>query len=211
MAANTILKYLGVATKVLVVLFSVFILFFLVTSIIHLFTNKNLNNTHEGFTISYEVRGFGLKKEQNDAAFYSNDSLIRVNEIKDHYTLNIKPTSSFGYFALVIQTCSLGLSFAILWVFMKLFNQTNLAKPFSRKIIKQLKILALLFIISDLVKLFQYFSFGSFMLQSFTSIKSHFELFTTVGGSLITGLIIWIIAIIFQRGIELQEENALTV
>jgi hypothetical protein len=156
--------------------------------------------------------GFGIGRPGiNNTAFYSTDSVVRVNDVKDHFLIELEPRSPIGYFALLMQTISIGISFVILWMFMKLFQQTNLEKPFSQKTTKQLKTLALLFIISDVVKLIKYFSFGAFLSKSFTSLSIHFELLISVGSGIITGLIIWIIAVIFQRGIELQEENALTV
>jgi hypothetical protein len=66
-----------------------------------------------------------------------------------------------------------------------------------------------LFIASDLFNLLNYFLLNSFIKQSIAS--PHLKLITKVGDGFIIGLVVWIIAVVYQRGIDLQEENALTV
>jgi hypothetical protein len=99
----------------------------------------------------------------------------------------------------------------IFWHFMQLFRRTNLENPFNRKIVSRLKIVALFFILLDVLKLVQSVVYGIFLTKSFPHTVLGPDFFYIFGKNLITGIIIWIIAIIFQRGIDLQEENALTV
>ena len=103
----------------------------------------------------------------------------------------------------------MGMGIAVLWNFNKIFSETNLDDPFKYSIPKRLKILAALFIGADLLKLADYFLFNSFIKQSIA--MAHLKLITDTGSGIITGLIIWIIAIVYQKGVDLQEENALTV
>jgi hypothetical protein len=156
---------------------------------------------------SFEVKAIG---QGIDSRFmYSKDSLVQYKPLKDHYTLKVKPDSFAGYYAMGIKLITMLLGIGILWNFMKIFKETRLDNPFRHTVTKRMKILAILFIIIDVLKLADYFFFKHIINQSLPSPR--FQLITETGNGFITGLIIWIIAVIYQRGIELQEENTLTV
>lgn len=158
--------------------------------------------------LTYEVLAFGTNK-QEQPLIYSQDSVAHYQDLKDHYTLQVKPDSAMGYYCLIMQMIFLGLGISILWNFKRIFRDTKLNNPFRHTIVKRLSILAALFIISDILKLVDYFLFNNFLHQSITSPR--FQLLTDTGNGIITGLIILVIATIYQRGVALQEENALTV
>lgn len=208
MSAKVVLAALRVSVSVAYYIACLAALLFLVVSMINLAGNRNGGRKLTSQTYAYEVKRFDAESEGVPYT-YSADSLVRYQGVNDHYALEVEPQSSMGYYALLMKLIFVGLGIGILWNFKKIFDKTHLERPFSHAVVKRLKILAALFVLTDVLKLVDYFVFNSFLRRSLAS--PHFELLTTVGDGMITGLIVWAIAVIYQRGVSLQEETALTV
>ncbi len=208
MTSKFILSFLKVSVTILFYLLIFFTLFFFVTALANISGKSNQAKKLTSKAYNYEVKGFRTENKQ-PLFLYSADSLVRYQPVKDNYTLQIEPNSAIGYYAIIMKLIFMSIGIAILWNFMKVFKQTKLENPFKNIIARRLKMLAILFIASDILKLIDYFLFNSFLQKSISS--PHLKLVTDAGNGIITGLIIWIIAMIYQRGIDLQEENALTV
>ena len=207
MKSTFILSFLRVAVTVLFYILLFFTLFFLGASIVSLAGNHNgMELTRKSYT--YKVKAFGINNAA-ETSTYSKDSIVQYRRVADEYSVQVNPISSIGYFSLVMKLVFMGLGLGVLWNFKKIFTETNLKSPFKGQIIKRLKILAALFIISDLVNLLNYFVFNSFLHQSIAS--PQFQLLTDVGNGFIIGMIILVIAVVYERGKELEEENALTI
>ena len=207
MKSTFILSFLRVAVTVLFYILLFFTLFFLGASIVSLAGNHNgMELTRKSYT--YKVKAFGINNAA-ETSTYSRDSIVQYRRVADEYSVQVNPISSIGYFSLVMKLVFMGLGLGVLWNFKKIFTETNLKSPFKGQIIKRLKILAALFIISDLVNLLNYFVFNSFLHQSIAS--PQFQLLTDVGNGFIIGMIILVIAVVYERGKELEEENALTI
>ena len=207
MSSKTILSFLRISVTVLFYLLSFFTVVFLVTSILNIAGyNIEAVSSKPGFT--YDVVGFHTKSSE-PPMLYSADSVIRYQQLKDQYNLHVKPDSALGYYTLVSRLISMGFGIGILWMFMKIFKETKFETPFIQTVSRRLRILAALFIISDVMGMINYFVFNSILRHSITT--PDFALKTDLGSDLITGLVIWVIAEIYQRGLALQEENALTV
>ena len=207
MKSTFILSFLRVAVTVLFYILLFFTLFFLGASIVSLAGNHNgMELTRKSYT--YKVKAFGINNAA-ETSTYSRDSIVQFQRVADEYSVQVNPISSIGYFSLVMKLVFMGLGLGVLWNFKKIFTETNLKSPFKGQIIKRLKILAALFIISDLVNLLNYFVFNSFLHQSIAS--PQFQLLTDVGNGFIIGMIILVIAVVYERGKELEEENALTI
>jgi hypothetical protein len=205
MPSKFILAFLRVAVTILFYFMILITLWLVITFFMNVTGYRTI-----GAKLKYNYEVEAIDRSYNEPQItYSKDSLVYYKPLKDHYMLDVKPNSLVGYYAMVIKLISMGFGMAILWNFMKIFKETKLDNPFSHTVTKRLKILAILFIIGDVLKLADYFFFKHLINQSLPSPR--FELIAETGDGLITGLIIWIIAIIYQRGIELQEENALTV
>ena len=208
MPSKFILSFLRVSVTILFYLVIIVTVVFLIASLLNISGKSDHAKKLTNKTYTYEVKGFS--KKSKDVPFtYSEDRLVRYQPVKEQYTLQIEPNSAIGYYTLIMKLIFMGLGISVLWNFMKIFRETRLDNPFKHSITKRLKILAALFIISDVLKFIDYLLFNSFLRQSIAS--PNFELITDVGDGIISGMIIWIIAVIFQRGIALQEENALTV
>ena len=164
-----------------------------------------------GISVAFNVKGLWIEVERNHkSVFYSKDKSIRIRE-KPDYMIQVEARSFFYCLSLFMKTVEIGMITAIFWYFMRLLRQINLQDPFDRKLVKHLKTLAFIFIAMDVLKLLQNLSYGVFLSRSFSYTSIQTEMLYSIGGNLITGLTIWIIAIVFERGIELQDENALTV
>jgi hypothetical protein len=207
MKSKYILSFLRISVSILFYILLVFSVLFLIASIASVAGNdKATDMTKKSY--SYKVKAFGLQNTEEPYT-YSQDSIIKYQRVADEYAVVIVPRSTIGYYAMIMKLLYMALGLGILWNFKKIFKETNFKQPFKSIIIKRLKTLAALFIISDLVKLLNYFLFNSYLHHSLASPK--FQLLTDVGNGFITGLVILIIAVIYERGKELEEENALTV
>jgi hypothetical protein len=169
--------------------------------------NKHSTSRLDINAFTYDVLAVDIKK--SEPAVYAADSLMRYQPVNNKYTLKVEPASNMGYYLLFMKMMLLSIGIAILWNFKKIFGEITLAQPFKNTISKKLKIIAALFIIADVLRIIDYLIFNSFLHSNIPSPR--FELLTTVGGEIINGLIIWIVAVIYERGTTLQEEAALTV
>jgi hypothetical protein len=92
---------------------------------------------------------------------------------------------------------------------MNIFKAIKLERPFTPRIIVLLRRLSLLFIAIDVLNLIHFFIFSRFMHHLLPA--NEFSLNIEIGRYGITGVIISVIGVIYQRGVELQNENDLTV
>lgn len=114
-----------------------------------------------------------------------------------------------GYFNFFTTLFFILLGAASLLNFRKIFIAITAIEPFHRNVIKHLKVLAALFIGSDVLGFLYYIILRSYLKQTF--VTHRFDLITSFSSNLITGLIILVIAFVYQRAVEIQDENALTV
>lgn len=157
----------------------------------------------------YEVKPFGLVHETAVPDVYAADSLLSYRPLQGHYVVRAVRGAALGYVSVVIKFFFLSIGLCIWWNFKRIFREAEPADPFKRSIPRRLKMLALLFIVLDIVKIIEYVLVNHFLADAFGA--ERFSLITTVGNNLLIGLIIGAIALIFERGVSLKEENALTV
>lgn len=208
MSLKLILSFLKVSVTILFYFLLIITLVVFITSVINIADKTASQKKFSNKIYDYEVKSF----EPNKTAAlvtYSSDSLIRYEQVKDRFIVQIEPRSAMGYYALVMKLIFMTLGISILWNLKKIFKQTNLQNPFNNTITKRIKTLAVLFIISDFFKFIDYLLFNSFLHKSVSA--PALQLITNIGDGIITGMILLIVAVIFERGIALQEENALMV
>ncbi|GAB3338931.1 hypothetical protein GCM10027299_51430 [Larkinella ripae] len=140
---------------------------------------------------------------------FSADSLLQFHPIVNRYRLEIKPKSVLGYYSFAVVMLNCLLVIGILGLFRRIFSEASVREPFKAGISNNLVRLALLFAVSDGLKLIHYLVFNRLVEQHLSN--PGFDLMTEIGSGFITGLIVYAIAIIYQRGLSIQEENALTV
>ena len=153
------------------------------------------------------IYGIGSKVDYS----YANDSTIRYYPKIGEYRIQVKSNTPLSYYFFLFRLILLAVVTTGSWFFLKILNEIKLGNPFNYRSIKYLKIIALAFITRDILEFINNLIFNQFIHAS--GIQSRFELPTTltIGHGIIIGMSIWILAIIFQRGVELQTENDLTV
>ncbi len=141
---------------------------------------------------------------------FSNDKVIKYQKTESLYSLKVKTFSKIGFYYSIYWLTTLCFITWILWIFKTIFNDINLSSPFKYSIVKKLKLLAFALILYNLKEIANHFILYYLLNQSHINLKI-LELDGFGGGDILTGLIIFIIAIIYQRGVEIYEENTLTV
>jgi hypothetical protein len=149
------------------------------------------------------------KANSSANATYAADSTLAYYPVQNQYKLKVSTIAPLGYYSIFIFVLFAAIGLSMLKAFMEIFKEIKLDRPFTNKIIMLLKRLAILFFAADTLNIIHYFIFSRFMHHLFPVQK--FSLNIEIGSYYITGLIIWIIAVIYQRGVELQTEHDLTV
>jgi hypothetical protein len=158
--------------------------------------------------LSYEVLAFDKAKSPSHF-IYSPDSTFRYQPSPGKFQVEAVRGSSLGYYTVLYKLIQLLFATAILWIFKKIFKELKPDNPFKLNFVKYLKILAALFITSDLIRIPHYVIFNRFIHRSLAAPR--FELLIEIGNGIIIGLIVWVVAVIYQRGVALQTENELMV
>jgi hypothetical protein len=205
MKPSFIFSFLRVATGILFYSLIVIATVVIISSLLK-FSGNTIEMAKSVF--SYEVMAFGTENGTPEV-HYSVDKLVQYTSIPNRYHLEVEPTSVLGYYSFFSTVLNLLMGIVILWLFKRIFSEANLAEPFKPSIFKRLQILALLFAVSDIFKFINYLIFSRILHRSI--LVPEFQYITEIGNGIVTGLIIYAIAVIYQRGLSIQEENALTV
>ncbi|SFO47719.1 Protein of unknown function [Chitinophaga sp. YR627] len=187
-------------TLLIAILLTSLWIFFFVTG------NSAANGIPGGLT--HEVVSFA-KTNQPAVQHFTADSTIAYTAVQNKYMLTVKPFSSLGSYSHFYSAIKFVIWLLILRTFMNIFNALDPERPFTPRIVVLLKQLSILFIAADVLKILHYAIFSRFMHNLASSLQ--FSLNIEVGSGIITGLIIWIIAVVYQRGLEMQTESELTV
>ena len=206
MKPQLVFSILRVGTNILYFLMIILTVIVAVTCILKISGMSEMGDHQPVFT--HEVKAFGENIPKSVVA-YSADKLVSYTTKPENYKLQVGPNSALGYFSFYNAILNLCIGVSILGLFRKIFRETNLIGSFKQQVYRRLIILAVIFAVSDVINFVNYFIFNSLLRKSIS--VPHFELVTDAGNGLVTGLIIYAIAIIYQRGISIQEENELTV
>lgn len=185
----------------------VFTVLFLVLAIMNSTGAKTnlVNNMNHGLT--FFVRSFntssGIPVQTNKT------NTANYQQLTNRYIFQANPDTPAGCYAVIIKLIYLCLGIAVLGLLIQILKKISAEQPFHLKIHKYFRLLALLFIINDLIKIFDYWIMGRIMHAQFPAM--HFQLETEIGSGLITGLIIWVIAFVYARGVQLQDEQEFTI
>jgi hypothetical protein len=140
---------------------------------------------------------------------YSKDQLVRYKAEKSLYSVDIKQKSVLGYYYMLSTIVFLGLGLLVLWHFKNVFREIKLDKPFKPAVVTHLNVLAAVFIISDLLSFVNYFVLNALITNSIH--QPRIKNLAEYGSGILIGLIILIVALVYKRGLEIYEENSLTV
>lgn len=203
--------YIIAVFKVLTTIGFYFLLFitavFLFLSLMNATGTKSFNTTIFKNN-NYKVMSFSKSKGETEVQ-YSDDKQLRYQLLQNEYYVQINPSTPFGYYTMFITFIHLLLGIFTLWTFRKILKEIQLNAPFAGKIVPLLKYVAAVFITADLIKVINYIIFNQYLHQQMPALG--FKLESEIGSGFIIGSITWILVVIFQRGVELQTENNLTV
>ena len=205
MKPQLVFSILRVGTNILYVIMIILTVIVAVTCVLGI-AGLNLGDHQPVFT--HEVKGFG-ETIPKSVVSYSADKLVSYATMTENYKIKVGPNSALGYFSFYHAILNMGIAISILGLFRKIFRETNLMGSFKEQVYNRLVVLAIIFALSDVINFINYSIFNS-LLENSVSVP-HFKLVTDVGDGLLTGLIIYAIAIIYRRGLSIQEENDLTV
>ena len=193
------------------ILFSLFGAVFLVMSIINL-NDKNKSGFEPQYLHFENYISIYDSRITNVNYSYSGDSTIRYIPVMKEFNVEVKPHTPLAYYDVFFKLILLCFGITITWFSLKFFHEIKLDKPFNFRFIKYLKIIALLLISLDILKFVNNLIFNQFIHRS--DLHPHFQfppINIGISNGILLGMSIWILAVIFQRGVELQTENDLTV
>lgn len=150
-----------------------------------------------------------LSQKAPEQFTYSADKQTRYKQKAPIYSVDILPNSATGYYYMASTLLFMSLGVLILGKFRKIFREIRLDAPFKTSVVRHLQILALLFILAEVLGFIHYFILDMLINNSLTNESLHRV--SHKGSSLLIGLIILIIAVVYKRGLEIYEENSLTV
>lgn len=125
------------------------------------------------------------------------------------YLFRPNPNTPAGYYLFFIRVLYFFISLAILGLLLRALNTISNTAPFHAKITRYLRLLAFIYLASELVGVIDYCVISAILDREFPAM--HFRPEMSFGDDLITGLIIFVITFVYARGVQLQEEQQLTV
>ncbi len=206
MSTKFILSILRVGTSFLYYFLIIITLFVIVKDVSRFFQQDSDNYISLDDTSYFKDRKPVISKS---ASLYSKDKIVRYQQATDLYKVEADLHSGLSYYYMSSTLVFLSLGIFLLWNFKKLFAGISTLQPFNSNLVSRLKLVGMIFILSDILGLIHYFVLGAFINHSLESPKM--DLLTDKGYGFVTGLIILIIAMVYQRGVEMEEENRLTV
>lgn len=210
MKAKFIVSILYYFTVICFVLLSLATVLFLVTSIINIH-----DKSKSGFVSEFMESAFPVSIYHNGSTkidySYAGDSAFRYIPVIKEYTVQVKSHTPLAYYFFIFKIILLSLNLIVTWFIMKILSTIRQGNPFNFQSVKYLKIIAVIFISFDLLILINNLIFNQLIYQSGHQHGFQFPDSYSMGSGIFMGLVLWIIAVIFQRGVELQTENDLTV
>ncbi|WP_300603148.1 DUF2975 domain-containing protein [Niabella sp.] len=199
-----ILKVLAYIGFCLLVLFTAL---FLAKSLLYIAGIKPDSRSHDLPEFNLNARSFS---SATSPMVTNAGGMAQYKQLDNRYVISVQPDTPAGYYTVFIKTIYMGLGIWILWLFIRILKSINKGdSPFHLKIIRYLRLMALAFILNDIIKILDYLVEGRILQQLFPAMR--FQLETEVGNGFITGLIIWVIAFIYTSGVKLQRDQEFTI
>ncbi|MBV7529167.1 DUF2975 domain-containing protein [Chitinophaga sp. sic0106] len=179
-----------------------------VASLAFLLVNVFIGNYNSRYitTPSYEMQAFGVKEKP--VKIYSADSTVTYTQLNDRYTVTLEKKTR-NALPILLSVCRLLTAIAIMWIFLRILKELDLSKPFHPRIVRYAKIAAALFILTDVLNLIEYNVVNSLVRHAVP--VPYLSYLKELGSSTITGVITFLLAVVYQRGVQLQSEQDLTI
>lgn len=166
---------------------------------------------HFSFGPAYdvEVSSFDFRQQISQAPAISADGHVAYMPLQYRYGVSVDPNSPLGYSLFFFRLALITIGVLIFWNLKRIFRDIGVAEIFRNSVVKRLKVLALLFMGYDLLKWLDYLMFDHFIDIAFP--EANLRMTVTFGRGLFVALILWVIVLVYERGIFFQQENALTI
>ncbi|MGJ7030537.1 DUF2975 domain-containing protein [Niabella hirudinis] len=204
MKLQSAIKILRIIVHISFYLLSLFIVLYIIMSVMKLSgvnINKEINPSN-----AIAVRSFNSSVASKEIINQQQTGSYRQ---ASSYLFQPNPNTPAGYYLIFTRVLFFLISLSVLWLLLRVLDTINNTSPFHAKITRYLRFLAFLYIGSDLLGLIDYFVMRTFLNQEFPAMRFRPEI--DFGDDLITGLIIFVIAFVYARGVQLKEEQQLTI
>jgi len=168
---------------------------------------KDLSDIAKHPALSFEVMSFA--KDSIPPLRYTPDGQAALQAVPHKYLLHVPYHSTLGYFHAFTALVYTASGFLIIWQLRRIFRSITLEAPFTLTAARLIRNIAVVLIVTDMVKGLEYLMFNYFASRYFQLEK--IQLIISVGGSIWLGLIILALSIVYRRGVEIYSENQLTI
>lgn len=169
---------------------------------------QDLTDPKRRLTTNFDVKAFPKKDTVSDQLIYGTVPTAALEKKQDMYTLHVTSRSPLGIFSFIMTLLGAIAVVAGMGWLRKIFADTTAKEPFRAVNATRIRNIGLLLIVSDLVRLLGYFIFGRMTTPYFAL---HFERLMEVGSGFWMGLLLLALAVVYRRGVEIYNENQLTI
>lgn len=163
--------------------------------------------SRSGLNFHFDVKLF--ERAPDPPVFIHGTHTNTVLEQKhDEYTLHTTSRTPLSYLSYVLTLLgAVAVVLGLDWL-KKIFRDTSASEPFRMVNAYRIRNIGLLFIISDIVRMVGYYIFN---LMAGPLFKVHFQQLVDIGNGYWMGFLLLALAIVYKRGVEIYQENQLTI
>ncbi len=167
-----------------------------------------IKDTRSGLNNHFDVKAF-IKVPDGPPDFIHGNLPTTVLEKKENiYTLHTTSRSPLGIYSYIMLLLGCLAGVMVLDWLRKIFRDSSVKVPFTAVNAGRIRNIGLVLIATDVVKIIGYFIFNRMTNPHF---DMHFELLTDIGSNLWMGLLLLVLAVVYRRGVEIYNENQLTI
>ncbi|WP_126246313.1 DUF2975 domain-containing protein [Chitinophaga rhizosphaerae] len=170
--------------------------------------SSELTDTTRQLTVNFDVKAFPPKDTLPPQLIYGELKNAALEKKQDLYTLRTTARSPLGIYSFIITLLgAIAVVTGMGWL-RKIFADTTATEPFRAINAKRIRNIGLLLIAADAARLIGYFIFNRMTNPYFTP---YFQQLVEVGNSFWMGLLLLALAVVYKRGVEIYQENQLTI
>ncbi|WP_109700423.1 DUF2975 domain-containing protein [Chitinophaga deserti] len=170
--------------------------------------SSELTDTTRQLTVNFDVKAFPKKDTLPPQLIYGSLQNAALEKKQDMYILRATSRSPLGIYSYIITLLgAIAVVTGMGWL-RKIFQDSSLKEPFREINAVRIRNIGLLLIAADAVRLIGYFIFNRMTNPYFTP---YFQQLVDVGNSFWMGLLLLALAVVYRRGVEIYNENQLTI
>ena len=169
--------------------------------------DADVTNVHKA-PLSFEVKSFGpFDSVVMVPNTYSKGKEAALVKQTDRFQLLVACRSPLGIYDYFLNLLAMAALVYGMWQLRSIFRSITVKEPFTPANARRIRNIGLLLIGADVVKLINYFIFGSMAKKYFVET----ELLTDIGGGIWIGALVLALSVVYQRGVEIYSDNQLTI